>query len=290
MLTRSTPGRFGVTIVVPAFNEAARLPTSLPLLVEAVRQLPVTSEVVLVDDGSTDRTAAVATRHLSGLPDTHVLRLPWNCGKGTAVRTGVAVARGSVIVFLDADLASDLVVLPHLLSLLDVADIALGSRTAPGAVVTGRTPLRDVAAATYRQLVKSLTAAAVEDTQCGLKAFRGPVAKLLFSMTRASGFGFDVEVLALATALGMRIQECPVRWTAVEGGHVSLRRHGPGMLHDLHRARRHQQRARTARRAPTVEPFATWPATPASVPTVQLPDASQDGSAPSLRVVTQSGP
>ncbi len=250
-------GERDVSIVVPAFNESGRLPHSLPALVNAIHMLNVRSELLFVDDGSTDQTAAAAACHLAALPDARVIALPWNCGKGAAVRAGVSAARGKAIIFLDADLANDVADLPRLLSLLDVADIALGSRTAEGSVVTGRTRRRHVAAVAYRTLTHRLTNTAVVDTQCGFKAFRAPVAKLLFSMTSATGFGFDVEILTLATALGLRITEFPITWTAVEGSHVSLRRHVPGMLADLRRARRHQTRARLLPGPPLID-SATW--------------------------------
>ena len=238
---RKTGGDIDVTVVIPAFNEAARLPDSLPALLAAVDQLGVRSEIILVDDGSTDATVEVAERHFSTRSDTRLLRLPWNCGKGAAVRAGVSAAQGNSIVFLDADLAADIAHLPQLLAMLDTVDVALGSRTRIGAEVQGRTAGREVGARAYRALVRYLTQASVVDTQCGFKAFRAPAAKLLFSMTTATGFGFDVEILTLAVALELRIAECPIRWTAVDGGHVSLRQHGLGMLGDLQRARRHQQ-------------------------------------------------
>ena len=239
-----------VSIVVPAYNESRRLPKSLPVLLESLETFDARCEIVLVDDGSSDDTFAVAFEHLDGRPDVQLLRLPWNCGKGAAVRAGVNAANGAFVVFLDADLASDMADLPQLLSMLEDADIALGSRTLPKSLVEGRSTARNVGGAVYRGLVRKLTTADVADTQCGFKAFRAPVAKLLFSMTTSNGFGFDVEILTLATALDFRIVECPIRWTAVDGGHVSLRRHGLGMLHDLRRARGQQQRAAAAARHP----------------------------------------
>ena len=230
-----------LTVVIPAFNEAERLPRSLPLLLSALAALDARVEIVLVDDGSRDQTANVAAEYLSRWRDVKLMRLPWNCGKGAAVRAGVSVASGAAIVFIDADLAADIEELPRLLALLDTADIAIGSRTKAGAHVEGRTTARRLGGTVYQSLVRRLTSATVTDTQCGFKAFQTPVAKLLFSMTTATGFGFDVEILTLAGVLGFRIAECPIRWTAVDGGHVSLRQHGVGMLQDLQRARRQQQ-------------------------------------------------
>lgn len=248
-----------VSIVVPAYNEALRLPASLTRLVALLRDPTERYELVLVDDGSTDDTAAVAQQCLDGLPNASVVRLPWNLGKGAAVRSGVSVARGQVIVFMDADLAGDLNQLPALVARLEHAHIALGSRLKEGAEVVGRTAARSLGGAAYSRLARSVALVAVADTQCGFKAFHAPVAKLLFSLTKSNGFGFDVEVLALAELFGLRIDEFPIRWTAVDGGHASAARHGTGMLFDLLRARRHRVRARRGNGRPAIPPGPfTW--------------------------------
>lgn len=276
-----------VTVVVPAFNESGRLPSSLPDLIAALRSAPWSSEVVVVDDGSTDGTARIAEDLLAALPHVRVITLPWNCGKGTAVRVGVSVARGAKLVFVDADMASDIASLPDLVRLLDTADIAVGSRVAEGATVAGRSLARGAAAATYRRLVLELTSSDVGDTQCGFKAFNTPTAKLLFSMTTSEGFGFDVEVLSLAKALGLRVAQCPVRWTAVDGSHVSLRKHAPGMLRDLHRARRHQQRARAFAAVPEPERLRSVPTVDAGLAPARViyldPPGSKARPVPAVR-------
>jgi dolichyl-phosphate beta-glucosyltransferase len=232
-----------VTVIVPAFNEAVRLPHSLPVLIAALADLGAHTELLLVDDGSTDGTDVVGMRFLAGRADSQVLRLPWNCGKGAAVRAGVMAAKGQSIVYVDADMAADITHLPQLLAMLTTADIALGSRTKVGAEVRDRSVPRRLGALAYQLLTQHLTTAPVVDTQCGFKAFRAPAAKLLFAMTKSRGFGFDVEILVLASALGLRVEECPIRWTAVDGGHVSPLKDGWEMLGDLQRARKHQQRA-----------------------------------------------
>ncbi len=241
-----------VSIVVPAYNEALRLPASLTRLVALLRDSTLGYELVLVDDGSTDDTAAVAHECLEGVPNASVVRLPWNLGKGAAVRSGVSVARGQVIVFMDADLAGDLNQLPALVARLEHAHIALGSRLKEGAEVVGRTAARSLGGAAYSRLARSVALVDFADTQCGFKAFHAPVAKLLFSLTKSNGFGFDVEVLALAELFGLRIDEFPIRWTAVDGGHASAARHGTGMLLDLLRARRHRLRARRGNGQPAI--------------------------------------
>ena len=236
-----------LTIIVPAFNEAARLPSSLPLLARVVTDIeqrfgPV--EVIVVDDGSSDDTCGVARRHCSLFSDAWLIRLPWNCGKGAAVRTGMMAADGKVIVFVDADLSADLCLLPSIIRRLDDADVVIGSRRADGATVVGRTRARNLGGITYNQLAKRLTGLTFDDTQCGLKAFRADAGKLLFSLCRSSGFGFDVEICAAAVAMDLRVVEVPIAWSATDGGTVRLRAHAVGMLADLLRARTHRSRAR----------------------------------------------
>ncbi|WP_307875110.1 dolichyl-phosphate beta-glucosyltransferase [Frankia nepalensis] len=241
-----------MSVVIPAYNEARRLPRSLPLLVAALRKVPG-SEVIVVDDGSLDGTAAIAAGLLRGLPGSRVIRLPWNSGKGAAIRVGVAAATGEAIVFMDADLASDVTDLPVLLAALEHAEVALGSRRiGPGA---DRTRTRQLGSWAFNQIARSITDLDIADTQCGFKAFRKAEAKVLFSLSRATGFGFDVEVLSLARSLGYRIVEVPVRWTEEPGGTFRIIRHTPAMLADLVRARRHVHRAGQPSPARPVEPL-----------------------------------
>lgn len=225
-----------VSVVIPAFNEARRLPGSLPVLEDMLRRYPG-AELIVVDDGSTDGTARAANELLRGVPDSQVISLPRNYGKGAAIRVGVAAAAGEAIVFMDADLASDVADLPALLAALEDAEVAVGSRRVGGGA--DRTATRRLGSWAFNQLTRSLTALDLADTQCGFKAFRRTEAKILFSLSRAAGFGFDVEVLALARSLGYRIAEVPVRWTEAPNGTFSVVRHTPTMLADLVRARRH---------------------------------------------------
>jgi len=254
MSRRTEPRPVGVSVIVPAYNEGARLPQTLPALLAGLTRLDTRAEVIVVDDGSTDGTAAVAALYLRSLRNVRVLQLPWNCGKGAAIRAGVSLAGGAVVVVVDADLAINPDDLARLLSLPDTADIVLGSRLVPAPGASGRTVARHLASAVFRGFVRNLTSAPLAGSRCGIKAFKAPVAKLLFSMTTSTGFGFDVEVLSLARALGHCVVDCPVHTTASDARHISLRHHGTGILHDLHRAHRHQQRAGTALREQAVYP------------------------------------
>ena len=207
-----------LSIVVPAFNEATRLVRSLPKLVERTHGGGV--ELIVVDDGSTDGTTEEARRLLEGVRDADVITLPVNRGKGAAVRAGVARATGRTIVFMDADLATDLDDLRSLEQALHTAHVAIGSRATAGSVTVGGTPSRAVMGRTFNRLARTVTRLDVRDFQCGFKAFRAPAAKLLFHLSEIEGYAFDVELLALARRIGYHTVELPVQWRAVPGSHV----------------------------------------------------------------------
>ena len=220
-----------LSVVVPAYNEARRLETSLPLLADVAADAG--AELIVVDDGSDDGTAEVAATRLAGLPGAKIVRLALNSGKGAAVRAGVAHARGGSIVFMDADLATDLGDLPALLEALETSDVAIGSRVMPGATVDGATSTRARMGRTFNRMARVVTGLDLRDTQCGFKAFRAPVAQLLFHLGVVDGFAFDVEILALARRMGYRVAEVPVHWHAVEGSRVDVMRDPARMLRDV---------------------------------------------------------
>jgi glycosyltransferase involved in cell wall biosynthesis len=206
-------------------------------------------ELIVVDDGSTDRTVEVAEEHLEGVPLTRVLRLPWHAGKGAAVRLGVAAAHGDRIVFMDADLATDLDALPVLIDALDHAHVVVGTRAAAGAVVSGRTPARHLLHRAFSMHAR-LAGVQVSDPQCGFKGFRTDAAKLLFHLATIDGFGFDVEILLLARKLGLSVSEVPVRWQAIQGSKVKVLRDPAAMVIDVARARLRHHRKPSVETAP----------------------------------------
>jgi glycosyltransferase involved in cell wall biosynthesis len=220
-----------LSVVVPAYNEARRLGSSLPILAEVVRRAE--GELIVVDDGSEDDTAAVVADHLRHVPRAHLVRLPLNSGKGAAVRAGVARARGRAVVFMDADLSTDLDDLPALLAGLDDADVVIGSRAVVGSTVEGSTAARVRMGRTFNCMTRALTGLDMKDTQCGFKAFRAPAAKLLFHLGVVDGFAFDVEILTLARRIGYRVREVPVHWHAVAGSRVNVLRDPAVMARDV---------------------------------------------------------
>ncbi|HUE06864.1 MAG TPA: dolichyl-phosphate beta-glucosyltransferase [Acidimicrobiales bacterium] len=229
----SAPPR--LSLVVPAFNEATRLARGIPQLLDVIPRDE--TEVIVVDDGSTDGTAEIARRHLAEMPRHVLRRLPRNSGKGAAVRAGVVEARGEVIAYMDADMATDPADLIQLVGALRASPVAVGSREAQGSVVDDKSNLRTLMSRTFRLFVASAVRLPTRDTQCGFKAFHGSVAKLLFHGTRVDRFAFDVEVLTRAARLGLDMEEVPVRWTDVAGSKVSVVRDSLGMLVDVGRTR-----------------------------------------------------
>lgn len=228
-----------LSLVVPFFNEMHRIDRTLSDIIGLARS---DVEVVLVDDGSTDGTTDVL-RTASSSAGVQFLGLSINRGKGAAVRAGVAKTSGTHVVFMDADLATDLNDLPRLRAALDDADIAIGSRSVATAELNEATLVRSWMGGFFNRVVRATTGLDLLDTQCGFKAFRGDVARSLFAQSQVDGFAFDVEILMLARQSGMRIVEVPVRWTEVRGSRVRFAVDPLTMLYDLIRIRRRTTRA-----------------------------------------------
>ncbi len=221
-------------MVIPAFNEERRLPDTLARLAEYLhsRSELLPAEVVVVDDGSTDQTAAL----VRGLPSTQELAvrleaLGSNRGKGAAVRRGLRVSRGRWVLISDADLASPIEELPKLQAA--GADLAVGSRALRRELIARRQPLaRDVLGRCFNALLRALRLSTLRDTQCGFKLLRGDLARRLAGELTLDGFAFDVELLARASRLGAEVAEVPVRWYHVEESRVRPLRHGLAMIRD----------------------------------------------------------
>lgn len=208
--------RVTTSIVIPALDEAERLPLLLDGLAQVVG--PET-EIIVVDDGSRDDTAAVSEHLLRDRP-SQVIRHPENRGKGAAIRTGVAAARGERTIFMDADMATDLSALQPMHEALDRAPVAIGIRRSEAATVRNGATHRKVMAVTFNSIVRACTGTEFLDTQCGFKGFHTDVAKLLFHLNRIDGFAFDVEILWLARRFGLEVVEIPVEWNAVDGSKI----------------------------------------------------------------------
>jgi dolichyl-phosphate beta-glucosyltransferase len=229
-----------LSIIIPAYNEERRIAPTLAQITAYLDRRHRAYELIVVDDGSRDRTrdhvAAVAAEH----PQVQLLALPRNAGKGAAVRAGVLASRGRTVLFSDADLSTPIEELGKLEAALDGgADVAIGSRAAPGDVERRQPLLRRVQGRAFHLVVRALgfrAVASVRDTQCGFKLFRGPVARALFAELTLTGFAFDVELLELAFDR-FRVAEIPVAWTHADGSKVRPGIDALKMLRDLTRIR-----------------------------------------------------
>jgi dolichyl-phosphate beta-glucosyltransferase len=224
-----------LSIVIPAYNEEARLGPTLRDYVAYCRARGLHVELIVVDDGSLDRTSVVVNQFAAQQPEVRLIRLAENHGKGHAVRSGVVNCRGHLVLFADADGATPLSEIERLeAALAQGADVAIGSRALQDGRVTVRAKLyRRVIGRIFHGIVEALTVPGVKDTQCGFKLFRGPVAHDLFTRMRVRGFSFDVEVLMMAQRRGYRIAEVPVNWTHQPGSKVNLVTDSARMFCDL---------------------------------------------------------
>ena len=232
----SEVGALEISVVVPAFDEAARLPATLASVIAHLRSAGRSFEVIVVDDGSRDATAEVAASALACLAGWgRLLRLDRNRGKGAAVRVGARAARGARVLVTDADLSTPIEELAELESACTAgADIAIGSRAIDRTRIERRQPLlRDWIGRGFNVVVRLVALPGIRDTQCGFKLFRREVVEPVFGRTRIDGFGFDVEVLAVARWLGYTIAEVPVRWRNHDDSRVSLARGAAAFLDPL---------------------------------------------------------
>ncbi len=225
-----------LTLIIPAFNEAERIASGLARLRAAAVAGAIdldNCEVIYVDDGSTDATSSAANEAAKSLPNARVLTLTQNLGKGGAVRAGVASARGKKVAFCDADFSIDAKHLRELTAALDHADVAIGSRaTDHGAVEYGHR-FRTLGGRLFNRLVNKITHLDLADTQCGMKAFRGEVARILFATTAINRFAFDVELLTRCRQFGFTVAEVPVTWDEIAGSKVRPFADPFSMLKDL---------------------------------------------------------
>ncbi|MGV3619078.1 MAG: dolichyl-phosphate beta-glucosyltransferase [Fimbriimonas sp.] len=235
-----------LSVVVPAYNEEERLPRTLARLHEYYSGQAYPYDVAVVSDGSADGTRALVEAFAQEHPEFRVIEYFPNRGKGYAVRTGMLEAKGDLVLFCDADLATPQEETEKLLAHMQQgADVAIGSRPLKESNLEVRQPFyREMLGRTFNKVVQILAVPGIDDTQCGFKLFTRKAAQDVFSRTKLNGFSFDVEALIVARDLGYRIDEVPIRWAHQEGSKVSLVRDGMKMLRDLVRLRLRGKRAR----------------------------------------------
>ncbi|MEN6532623.1 MAG: dolichyl-phosphate beta-glucosyltransferase [Bryobacteraceae bacterium] len=230
-----------ISIVIPAYNEERRLPATLDKVLAYLdaRDYP-SSEVIVVDDGSSDGTAQVIGRYQSADPRVRLVSNPGNRGKGYSVRHGMLEAKGEWRLFSDADLSAPIEELDKLLTAAKEqgAAVVIGSRALDRSLINvHQSFFREVAGRIFNLSMRLLTGLPFQDTQCGFKLFEGRAAHEIFRRQRIDRFGFDAEALFIARILGFRIVEFPVRWSHTEGTKVRMFADSLDMFLDLMRVR-----------------------------------------------------
>ncbi len=233
-----------LSVVVPAYNEARRLPRTLPQITAFLETQPYTWEVLVVDNGSTDDTLRIVQDFAHQHPRVRALHTPLR-GKGRAVKMGMLAARGRWRFLADADLSMPIQELPRFLPpRAPDADVLIGSREAPGAMRYHEPWYRHLIGRVFNYMVQVAALPGIKDSQCGFKNFRGDVAERLFRCQRLMGMSFDVEILFIARRWGLRIAEIPIPWYFDPDSRVRLVHDSLRMAWDLLTIRFHAWRGR----------------------------------------------
>jgi glycosyltransferase involved in cell wall biosynthesis len=227
------------SIVIPAYNEGARLGATLERVMGFVRAQKWAAEVIVVNDGSRDNTADLVRSFAAQDSMLRLVENPGNHGKGYSVRNGMLSALGEVVVFSDADLSSPIEELPKLLAALaGGADIAMGSRWLRAELQTQRQSLhRQLFGRIFNALNRIILGLRFKDTQCGFKAFTRPAAQTILPLQRIERWGFDPEILFLARKFGFRVDEVAVRWGHTGGTRIHPLIDGARMFWEMLRIR-----------------------------------------------------
>ena len=230
-----------LSIIIPAHNEETRLPRALGQAFAFLEKQDYPSEVVVVENGSRDRTLVVAQEFTGYFPDLRVVHedLP---GKGRAVRRGMVEARGEFRFIADADFSMPVEEISRFLPPVCISDIAIASREAPGAVRYQEPEFRHLTGRVFNFLIRSIVLPGLQDTQCGFKCFRGDVAGDIFPYQTLNGWSFDVELLAIARRRGYSISEIGIPWYYTPGSKINVLHDSWRMFLDLLTIRRNLRR------------------------------------------------
>lgn len=236
-----------LSIVVPAFREETRLGETTRNILTFIEKKGLDAELIIVDDGSEDRTADVAANacaDFAAIP-TSIIRYEKNRGKGFAVKTGLLAAKGRIALFSDADLSTPIDEISKLLEPIDKneADVTFGSRAIDRSLIGTHQPWRrEQGGKVFNLFVRKLSGLEFSDTQCGFKAFNMRKFRPLLDLMTIDGFGFDVEFLFAAQLHGLKLKEIPVRWNDVAGSKVNVFRDSRRMLNEVRLIRRNAKR------------------------------------------------
>jgi dolichyl-phosphate beta-glucosyltransferase len=225
-----------LSIVIPAYNEDRRLPKTLDCIFAYLQARPYRSEIIIVDDGSSDRTPEIVSASRQKYPGLRLLSNTGNRGKGYSVRHGMLAARGEIALFTDADLSTPIEEADKLLRAMrdEGYDAAIGSRAVDRSLIeVHQSMIREQAGIFFNRLVRWIMGIKFSDTQCGFKAFRMERARIIFEQQRVERFGFDPEILFLAKRNGLRVAEVPVRWSHDSASKVNVAADGIRMLLEL---------------------------------------------------------
>lgn len=225
-----------LSIVIPAYNEAARIQQTLRIVRNHLQEQHCRAEVLVVNDGSQDETASLVSAFGEGWRDLRLIENPRNLGKGFSVRNGALQARGQVVLFTDADLSAPIQEMSKLVDpiLRGESDLTLGSRALDRSLIgVHQSSIREFSGRIFNRLVRVLTGLPFKDTQCGFKAFRRERLLPVLARQRIGDFGFDAEILFLAKSRGLRLQEIPVRWNHSRDSKVRFPQDAVAMVLDL---------------------------------------------------------
>jgi glycosyltransferase involved in cell wall biosynthesis len=224
-----------LTIVIPAYNESARIEAALERVMSCINEQGWDAEVLVVDDGSTDDTCQIVERWMKQYPRLHLVQNPGNRGKGYAVRNGLLQAAGDVVMFTDADLSAPIEEAERLMAALKHgADVAIGSRWMDRSRQTIHQPLyRQFFGRCFNWVTRAVMGLPFKDTQCGFKAFKRDAAQMIFRLQTIERWGFDPELLFIARKLGYKVNEVPVTWGHDERSRMSYLKDGMKMLEEM---------------------------------------------------------
>jgi len=238
-----------LSIIIPSYNEELRLPATLERIAAYLSTYAREAEILVVDDGSKDGTAAVAESLRNTIPTLRVISNGANRGKGYSVRRGMQEARGRIALFTDADLSAPIEEAGKLIDALEIYDVAIGSRAMDRSLITvHESPFREFAGIIFNKIVQSVLWLPFVDTQCGFKAFRRERCGIIFEQQTIERFGFDPELLYLARHHGLRAVEIPVRWGHSPATKVSMLHDSIQMFIDIFTIRWNSLRGRYPRK------------------------------------------